>query len=64
MNETFCVLIKFHRIVIPAGPIDNKSALVQVMALRQTGALTSIDPVHWRIYAAQREDELNYRRDT
>ena len=39
------------------GPIGNKSALIQVMACRLFGA--SVDPGHWRIYAALRGDELS-----
>ena len=34
---------------VPKDPIDNKPALIQVMAY----------PVHWRIYAALGGDELN-----
>ena len=33
MNEKFCVMIQ----IVPEGPIDIKSALVQVMAWCRTG---------------------------
>ena len=35
-NQKFCILIKISRKFVPKGPIDNKSALYQVMAWRQT----------------------------
>ena len=43
------------------GPIDNKSALVQVMAptRRQAIIWTNAALVYWRIDAALGEDELN-----
>ena len=37
MNEKFCILIQISLKFFPNGPINNKSALVQVMACRQTG---------------------------
>ena len=36
MNENFCNLIKISRKFFPAGPIGNKSALVEIMTLCQT----------------------------
>ena len=52
---------KFH--FVPRGPIDNNSALVQIMACRlrvrhQTIIWTNADAVYWRIYAAPGEEEL------
>ena len=48
---------------VPKGPIDNKSALVQIMASclfrRQATTWTNADPIHQRIYAAPGGDELN-----
>ena len=42
------------------SPIDNKPALVRVMAWRrQAITLTNADPAHWRIYAALGGEELN-----
>ena len=38
LNENFRITIKISLKFVPKGPIDNKSALVQVMAWRQTGA--------------------------
>ena len=43
---------------VSRSPIDNESALVQVMAWCRTGDKTNVDSVHWRIYAALGEDEL------
>ena len=37
MNENFCILIQISLKFVPNGPIDNKSALVQVMAWCRTG---------------------------
>ena len=37
MNEKFCILIRISLKFVPKGPIDDKSAVVQVMAWRQTG---------------------------
>ena len=37
MNEKFCILIQISLKFVPKGPIDNKSALIQVMAWRRTG---------------------------
>ena len=35
-NEKFCISIRISLKFIPRGPIDNKSALVQVMAWDRT----------------------------
>ena len=37
LNEKFCIVIRISLKFVPKGPIDNKWALVQVMAWRQTG---------------------------
>ena len=37
VNEKFCISIQISLKFVPKGQIDNKSALVQVMAWRQTG---------------------------
>ena len=37
MNEKFCILISIPLKLVSKGPVDNKSALVQVRACRQTG---------------------------
>ena len=42
MNENFCILIRISLKFVAKGPIDNKPALVQVMAWRQEG----IKPLH------------------
>ena len=50
MNEKFCILIKISLKCVPNGPIDNKWALVHVMACRRSGSKliigTNADPVH------------------
>ena len=58
MNEKFCISIQISWKFVPEGPIDNKSALVQVMAWHRTGNkpfITKADLVHQRIYAALEE---------
>ena len=37
INEKFCISIRISLKFVPSGPIDNRSALVQVMAWRRTG---------------------------
>ena len=37
LNEKFGISIQTSLKFVPKGPIDNKSALVQVMAWRRTG---------------------------
>ena len=37
LNEKFCILIRMSPKLIPKGPIDNKWALVRVMAWRRIG---------------------------
>ena len=37
LNENVSILIEVSLEFVPKGPIDNKSALVQVMACRRTG---------------------------
>ena len=37
LNENDKILIKFSLMFVPRSPIDNKPALVQVMAWRRTG---------------------------
>ena len=62
-NENDRIPIWFSLEFVPRSPIDNKAALVQVMAWRQAITWTNADPVHWRIYAALGEDELNWNND-
>ena len=45
MNETFCISIRVSLKFVPHGLIDNKSALVQVMAWRRTGDKPLPEPV-------------------
>ena len=47
INEKFCISIQISLKFVPRGPVDNRPALVQVMAWRQTG-----DQIHWCLYAA------------
>ena len=37
MNKKFCILIQISLKFVPKGPIDSKSALVQVVAWCWTG---------------------------
>ena len=59
MNEKFCISIRISLKSVAKGPIDNKQALVHVMAWRRI-KWTNAHPVHWRIYAALGVDELYY----
>ena len=56
MNEKFCILIQISLKFVRKSVINNKAALVHVMAWRRSW--TNVDPVHWRIYAALGGDEL------
>ena len=61
LNENIRTLIQIPLKFVPWGPIDNKSALVQVMVVthrRQAITWINADPVHSRIYAALGGDEL------
>ena len=55
MNEKCSISIRISLKFVSKSPIDNKSALVQVMAITWISA----DLVHWRIYAALGGDKLN-----
>ena len=44
LNEEFCFLIKILLEFVPKGPIDNKAALVQVMAWCRTGVKPLLAP--------------------
>ena len=44
-NENVKITIKFSLKVVPKGPIDDKSALVQVMACRLFGAKPLPEPM-------------------
>ena len=63
MNEKFWILIQISLKIVPKGLIDNKTALVQIMAWRrrnrqQAIIWTNVDPIQWRIYVTQEGDEL------
>ena len=45
MNEKLRILIRISLKFVPDGPIDNKSALVQVMAWRRTGGKLLREPM-------------------
>ena len=51
-NESVWISITISLKFIPKGPIDYKSALVQVMAWRETITRINADPIHRRIYTA------------
>ena len=44
MNEKCCISIRLSLKFVAKGPIDNKSALVQVMAWRRTGDKPLAEP--------------------
>ena len=54
MNENVWIPIKISLKFVPEGPINNISALVQIMAWRRIGD----DPVQRRIYASLGLNEL------
>ena len=61
MNEKFCISIRISLRSVYKGPTDNKTALIQVMAWRQTAIIwTNADPVHRRTYAAPGRDATVY----
>ena len=45
LNESASISIKFSMEFVPKGPIDNNSALVQIMAWRQTGDKPPFEPM-------------------
>ena len=61
LNENDRISNQISLKLVARSPIDNKAALVLVMAWRQNRrqAITWIndDPIHWRIYAALGGDE-------
>ena len=59
LNKNIKISIQFSLKFNPKGLIDNKSALVQVMAWHQAISWTNADPVHQRMYAALGVDELS-----
>ena len=45
LNEVCSILILISLKLVPKGPIDNKAALVKVMACRQTGDKPLSEPM-------------------
>ena len=45
MNENLCISIRISLKFVPKGQIDDMSALVQVMAWRQTGDKPLTEPM-------------------
>ena len=45
VNEKFCIVILIQLKFVPKGPIDNNSALSQVMAWRRTGDKPLSEPM-------------------
>ena len=45
MNEKFLISIQISLKFVPKGQIDNKSALVQVIAWRRTGDKPLLEPM-------------------
>ena len=63
LNENVRISIQISLRFVPWGPIDNKAALVQVMAWcwigdRQAITWIIVDPIYRRIYASRGGDEL------
>ena len=52
LNENDKILIQISQKLVPRSPIDNKSALVQVMAWRRTGDKPLPDPMLTQIFVA------------
>ena len=67
MNKKFCISIRISLEFVTEGQIDNKLALVQVMAWRRTGDKSLPEPMlitqltDAYIYATPGADELSYR---
>ena len=61
LNESVRISIKISLKFVPKGPIDNKSALVQVMAWRRTGDKPLSEPMltQFTEYAALGGEELS-----
>ena len=49
LNDNFSILIRIWLNSVSKSPIDDKQALVHVMARRQTITWTDVYSVHWRI---------------
>ena len=49
INEKFCILIRISLKIVFKASIDNKSALVQVMAWRRTGDKPLHEPMMTQI---------------
>ena len=45
LNENCCILIEISLKFVPNGPIDNKPALVQVMAWHRIGLKPLYEPM-------------------
>ena len=45
LNENLCILHKISVKFVPGSPIDNKLALFQVIAWRQTGDMPLSEPM-------------------
>ena len=45
VNENCCILIKISLKYVRKGPIYNNPVLVQIMAWRQTGDMSLVEPV-------------------
>ena len=56
LNENDRITIRISLKFVPKSPIDNKPALVEVMAWCWTNA----DPIHWRIHVSLGLNELKH----
>ena len=63
MCENCRILIQSARKIVPTGPINNTSALVQIMAWRRTGEKPLFEPIMTYfsdVYASLGLNELIY----
>ena len=61
MDEKFFISIRISLKFVPKGPIDNKVALVQVMAWRRTGDKSLTEPmlIHFTDASMQHQGEMS-----
>ena len=60
--ENVRISIKISLKIVPKGPINNISALFQMMACRRPGIIwTNGGLIYWRVYASPGLNELNCR---
>ena len=59
LNENVGISIEISLIFFPQGPINNNSALVEIMPIRRRAIIWANDgPAYWRLYASLGLNEL------